>query len=267
MKTYFLTYGDRKFFLSKKHLISLAEKSELFDYHIALGPKDLDFSFKQKYKEILNQSRGGGYWIWKHRIISNLLTSINQGDVIVYCDAGASINLSPEAKKRYNEYISILMDSEYSNFRMQCEEGFIEKYYTYREIFNYFNINTNSEVGESLQYQAGHMLFKKNQHAKDYFKEYELLLESNPNFITDKLIRKKQIENFVENRHDQSIFSILSKLLGSELISNETEFRARKDEQYGYPFLSVRAHSHGPKDYVKYFLNSKKFTSETVYFK
>jgi len=37
--------------------------------------------------------------------------------------------------------------------------------------------------------------------------------------------------------------------------------------QYEYPFLSVRSHGHGPEDYLKYFLNPKKFTKNTVFFK
>ena len=64
-----------------------------------MGPKDLDVEFRNKYSNIFLQQRGGGFWIWKHHIISNLLDKISEGDVVVYCDAGASINLSDHAKK------------------------------------------------------------------------------------------------------------------------------------------------------------------------
>ena len=33
---------------------------------------------------------------------------------------------------------------------------------------------------------------------------------------------------------------------------NETKFHNRKEEQYKYPFLSVRKKGHGPKDKLKY---------------
>ena len=266
MKTYFLTYGDRKFYISKKHLISLAKKSELFDYQISLGPEDLNYEFKKKYQHILNQARGGGYWIWKQEIISNLLNSINKNDLVIYCDAGASLNLSKKAKERYYEYLSLLNDSDYSHFRMMCENGFIEKYYTGKEIFNYFNTNIDSNIGNSLQLQAGHMIFKNNQESKDYFKEYKQLLQKKSSLITDDLNSERQIEGFKENRHDQSIFSLLSKIRGAVIIPNETEFRKRPDEQYNFPFLSVRSYGHGPRDYFKYFLNPKKFTNNTVFF-
>ena len=55
----------------------------------------------------------------------------------------------------------MLKDSNFSNLRMNCEEGFIEKYYTKKEIFEYFDVKTNSEISNSLQLQAGHMFFEK----------------------------------------------------------------------------------------------------------
>ena len=51
MKIYFLTYGDQKFYISKKHLISLAKKSELFDHLLSFGPKDLNAQFKNGIKK------------------------------------------------------------------------------------------------------------------------------------------------------------------------------------------------------------------------
>ena len=60
MKIYFLTYGDQKFYISKKHLISLAKKSELFDHLLSFGPKDLNAQFKKRYKNF-TKFRGGGF--------------------------------------------------------------------------------------------------------------------------------------------------------------------------------------------------------------
>ena len=54
MKTYLLTYGDKNFYISKKHLISLANRSNFFDYSISLGPKNLSYEFK-KYTNILSK--------------------------------------------------------------------------------------------------------------------------------------------------------------------------------------------------------------------
>ena len=110
------------------------------------------------------------------------------------------------------------------------------------------------------------MFFKKDNNSINYFNEYEILLDTNSELITDAYNQSYQINGFCENRHDQSIFSLMSKTLGSEIIPNETEFRNRPDEQYDFPFLSIRSHSHGLKDYLRYFLDRRSFLSEVKYF-
>ena len=38
------------------------------------------------------------------------------------------------------------------------------------------------------------------------------------------MYNNNQIKEFIENRHDQSILSVMSKKYGSEIIENETYF-------------------------------------------
>ena len=69
------------------------------------------------------------------------------------------------------------------------------------------------------------MIFKKNNHTKDYLNHYSYLLSKDDQLITDYYSFENQHEKFIENRHDQSIFSLMSKIYGCELIKNETEFK------------------------------------------
>ena len=41
-KIYFITYGDQKYSISKRHLIGLAKHSKFFDHSFSFGPKDID---------------------------------------------------------------------------------------------------------------------------------------------------------------------------------------------------------------------------------
>ena len=266
MKIYFLTYGNQKFKISKQHLITLAKQSSLFDYTIALGPENLSKDFVKEYSEILNMPKGGGYWIWKHHIIENLLNEMAPNDILIYCDAGASLNLNNKAIKRFNEYIEIINSSKSGILRMECEKQFIENSYTIKQLFEYFKTTPFSTIGTNTQLQAGHMFFKKNNHTREFINIFKEVLRADKHFITDMYNSKNQHDGFVENRHDQSIFSLISKTFGSEIIENETEFRNRKNDQYEYPFLSVRRYNHGPKDKVKYFLFKKRMMSKTHYF-
>ena len=96
------------------------------------------------------------------------------------------------------------------------------------------------------------MFFQKSYESLEFFNDYKNVLDFDINLITDSYVNN-QDNQFIENRHDQSIFSILGKIYDSGL-ENETEFRNRKELQYDYPILTVRASNHGLKDKVKLML-------------
>ena len=104
--------------------------------------------------------------MWKPRIIHNALKYLNKNDLLVYTDAGSSFNYY--AKKRFFEYVEMLQDSEYGNLRIENPQQFIEKFWTTKEIFNYFNLSNNSDVGNSPQLLGGHLIFKNNKHTENF---------------------------------------------------------------------------------------------------
>ena len=85
----------------------------------------------------------------------------------------------------------------------------------------------------------------------NFFQDYKKVLNSDKNLITD-FYNKNQFETFLGNRHDQSIFSLLGKTYNSYILENETEFRNRKELQYDFPILTVRASNHGLRDKFKF---------------
>lgn len=59
--------------------------------------------------------------------------------------------------------------------------------------------------------------------------------------------------------------SIISKKYGGVILENETYFEKNSEDQYNYPFLSVRHYGHGVKHRIKYnLLNYNKNTP--IYF-
>lgn len=263
-KYYFITYGTKEFNTSKKHLLHLAKKFEVFDKCYSLSPRDLSQEFKREYNEILNLKRGAGYWIWKHHIISSLLDEINFGDVVVYCDSGSSLNYF--AKKRLIEYFDILNSSKYGSLMFECESDFIEKNWTTRQIFDYFNCSNDENLKNSTQLEATQMIFKKNDHSNLIFNEYKNALRFDSYLISDRYNNLNQDDCFIDNRHDQSIFSVISKKFKSEVLKNESNHKSNLTNQHLYPFLAVRTYGHGKKDKIKYALNYKNFKNIPVYF-
>ena len=266
-KIYFITYGSSKEFnISKKHLISLAKYSGIFEKELSFGSNDLDREFVEKYQNILSNKRGGGFWLWKANIINQTLDIMNENDILLYMDAGSSFNF--HAKKRFYEYVDILNgNTNVGNFRFECEPHHIEKEWTSKEVFSYFNIKIDSTIGNSTQYEGGHILFQKNNHTRELMKNFIDVVNYDENLITDFYNSKSQIEKFNECRHDQSIFSILSKKMGCEAVKNETDFRSREEKQFDFPILSVRKKGHGLKDRLKHNLFPFYYKKHPSYFK
>jgi len=261
-KINFITYGDsKKYEISKKHILNLAKHSGFFNECLGMSKKDINLKFKNSFEKILSEKRGGGYYIWKIPIIQQSLESLNEGDLLVYSDSGSSFNFY--AKKRFFEYVDLINDSNFGNLRFESKKSHIEKNWTSREIFEYFNIDIDSDVGDSIQLLGGHLIFKKNEHTDNFFNIFLKLLRENPLLVTD-FYKEDQIDQFVENRHDQSIMSIISKKFGGVILENETFFEKDSPDQHSYPFLSVRHYGHGFKDKIKYRLGHKRSTP--IYF-
>ena len=103
------------------------------------------------------------------------------------------------------------------------------------------------------------MIFIKNKETFDYLNKFSRVIDYDMFLISDKYNNKDQLDSFKENRHDQSIFSLLSKTIGCVSVENETHFSDKLEEQYNYPFLSVRTYGHGIKDKLKFRFNHKKY--------
>tara|TARA_Y100000816_G_scaffold154767_1_gene110328 strand:+ start:2380 stop:3261 length:882 start_codon:yes stop_codon:yes gene_type:complete len=258
---HFITYGDSKYFVQRHHLKSTAKASKFFDSSKAYSPKDLDSDFKQKFSTILKEKKGAGFWIWKHHIIEKELDRLNYNDLLVWSDAGSSFNYF--AKEKFDEYVELLNTSSSNNLRFKMKH--IENEWTSKELFNYFGIDPFSEIGKSGQYHATHMIFKKNKELSEYFDIYKELLNKDKLLITD-FYENNQIDGFNENRHDQSIFSLLSKTLGCvEIQVDETCSSEILEKQTDYPFLSTRTKYTLYKK-IKFILLYFYYKSKPVYF-
>ena len=232
VKINFISYGNKNYTAAKQRIKKEAIETNWFNNVKIYGEEDLTEEFKKKFHNVLIQKRGGGYWIWKLDIINQELSDMSNNDILIYCDAGCFINKNGE--KRFREYIEMLNNSE------ECIISFLqknkEKQWTIKEIFNYFELDINSKEANSGQYIGGILIMKKSEKLKLILKEYLKVLEYDMHLFTDKY-NKNQINMFRENRHDQSVFSIIRKIYGSIIIPDETH-----KKYYGgdYPFTALR---------------------------
>lgn len=215
-KIYFFSYGDDNFKLQKVAILKQAIQSNMFDDCKVYSPSDISLNFLDKYNDIFINKRGAGYWIWKFYFIKKYLYEImDEGDYLIYCDAGCTINSN--GKARFNEYLLMLKNSDYGFISFDLKHN--EKFYTIKEMYNYFHINKD----ETGQYSAAQLIIKKCSHSIKIIDECFKLLEYNKFLITDNY-NNNQEPYFKDARHDQSIFSLCRKKYGSIVINDQEEW-------------------------------------------
>ena len=212
------------------------EITPITDYNLK---KDKEFWTKNG-QFIESNNRGYGYWLWKPYIINKRLQEIADNDILIYCDAGCELNKN--GLHRINEYIDALNtnidDYGVFSFRLRHKENL----YTKNKIFEYFN--TEEKDKTIPQCMATIMIIRKNNHSLNIIKEWYEICSNNYHLINDE--RTNEDRCFIDNRHDQSIFSMLVKKYGSIKVYDETYFNdVEFNEHWGvesikYPLLSKR---------------------------
>ena len=243
---HFMTYANDVFETAKKRLVKEAKDFNEFISISDLGPENLPSWVQKKYTDILNVRRGGGYWLWRPFILHEKLKQINDGEFIVFLDAGCKLNA--QGKKRFFEYIDLLQMSKYGilSFQMSGNKGpgtlAKEKQWTIKEIFQYFGVTKNSIIKETGQFLGGVFIIKKNKHSMNYVKEIIKCMMRHPLLTTDAL-NANQEEYFIDNRHEQSITSVFRKVTGTVIIDGDESWIQPfgQGESLKYPFWAARS--------------------------
>jgi len=205
-KYYFILYNDSTHndYLShmKKSIERYGPEFKIFVF----DKRMLDPLFVKKHDIILYWKKGGGYWLWKSKIIYDLLTEVNFNDIIFYCDL----------KFYFIDYVSILYKKHFEDennellvwknkpgepiFYMKnwCKMDVVVKYNMYQKVF----------VENCVDSWAGAMVIKKTNNTLKYIKEWLDMCTCYED-ITDEPSRIKNRPEFKDHRHDQSLLSIV----------------------------------------------------------
>lgn len=220
-KKYFVSYANGVYKKALERITKEAKQSGFFDVVQGFTPNTLDKKFRQKYKNILNMRKGGGYWIWKIDIIRRTLAKMKENDILVYLDAGCKINKN--GKKRFLEYVDMLNKHKtYGTIGMQLERKHPERKFTNEKMFEYFGIKPNNPIRNAPQTAGGILIMKKNAHSMKCINAWVRLINTDPHLITNKYNKYKQTRHFKDHRHDQSAIGLIFKKHGCILMKDET---------------------------------------------
>lgn len=198
-----INYSDWKYKKAQKFNSITATQKGKVDKVISYSPKNIDTEFRKKNASILNQDRGNGFWLWKPYIIKKTLDSLQQNDYLIYLDSGAFYMNNVQ-------YLIKVMEKEKQDI-MAFELPFKERHYSKRDVFICMGCD-EPRYTDTNQRMATMIIIKKTNRAQCFTNEW-LQFAQMEDIITDAKnhMGKYNYNGFVDNRHDQSVFSILSK--------------------------------------------------------
>lgn len=247
---YEISFADENFKSAQKFNSKMAQKFGA-DVVIEYGPDDIDNTFKEQNQVIWNNKRGCGYWIWKPYITKKTLEEINKGDYLIYMDSGACII----------DDIHILIDimvRDNINIMLFCLHS-LEKHYSKRDALILLDCD-KPEFTETPQRCATYFILRKSTESIMFIDEW-FCFASDRRIITneDNVMGLPNYEGFVENRHDQTILSLLSKKRGIRPYRDPGRFgldmKYSQDILDRSPYLQVfddHRYKYMPKSYFVY---------------
>ena len=203
---YAITFGDESFFRSAKLNAWSAIHIGKVDKVKIYRPKDIDDTYWKAHKDILEQPRGAGYWLWKPYVILDALQNIQWNDCLMYMDAGVTYysSVRPLAEQLDRDGQDIYFSSSF----------WINEYWNKRDTYVLMNCDSESYYYAN-RVAAGYIMIKKTPGAINFIKAWQQYMED-ARLATDQpsVCGKGELPLFKEHRHDESVLSILVKQFG-----------------------------------------------------
>jgi hypothetical protein len=217
LKFEIISYADGIFTKKQKRLTRSLKLIDISYKITEYSPKNIDDEFKEKYKYILDQPRGSGYWLWKPYFILKHLLKMNDGEYLFYIDSGTLV---------VNKLEKLIKSLELQNQEiMGFELPLIERQWTKKETITIMDCE-NTTYLDSNQILSSFILIKKTNKSINFFNDFLNYATDYKNITDYKSSLIMQDSSFIDHRHDQSIFSLLYK---------KYEFVTFRDpSQFGY---------------------------------
>lgn len=175
------------------------------DKVIGYAPEDIDADFAKRNKDILAVKKGNGYYLWKPYFLNKAYKELGEGDYLIYTDSGSI----------YVNQIQLLIDcmekEQVDIMVFSLEQEMLEKKYTKRDAFVLMGCDT-SEYTDTPQSIGGYVVLKKSSFVEKFLAE-DLQYAQDSRVIGE--IENTQglpdYPEFVAHRHDQSVWSLMSK--------------------------------------------------------
>lgn len=244
-----------------------AEAMNVFDEINCYTEKDLDKDFKKLWgRYLIPYSRGYGYWCWKPYLIYKTLERMKDGDILLYTDIGCFFN--PKGLPRLNDYYEITKNSKSGILGVRSQiDSYLpdqihwEHYWTKGDVFDYFGVRGDKLVTHTTQFESTITFFRKDMNTLKFVADWYKAYLDDYSLATDTPSKSPNFPEFVENRHDQSIYSMLCKKYKVEAIGTNEIF-----QQYDWTLIeNFPIHAMRDKAYPTKFHYKHRFRVRQLY--
>jgi hypothetical protein len=180
--------------------------------------------------EVFIQSNLHGYgkWIWKPFLIWKNLLELEDGDFIIYLDAGCEINSHSDfAQTKWKQYIERadkqeILAFQLNDFQFNEHPVLIEKAWSRIDLTHEISIGENEM--STNQIEANFLIIKNCARTRKTILEwYEFCFKNNYKYLLEPATDQRFLE-YKDYRYDQSILSLLLKKYSFKPMANENYF-------------------------------------------
>ena len=232
MRARLVTFADNANRSARERLVAQALAIGVFDELVAVSEADLDREFLNRHPHrLVAGSRGFGYWRWKPQIILQCLRGMNDGDVLMYVDAGCHINA--EGRQRLEQYIERVAANEHGFLGFQARlpeppliyDGrplpeYLEAHWTKGDLLDRLDCRYKPWITQTPPIGAGVFLIRAQSVSVSMIVNWQSIMDEQPTLLDDTPSVSANLPGFREHRHDQSILSLLAKEAGVDTLSS-----------------------------------------------
>ena len=198
MRKVFVTYSDQRLIAARFRIAREARATGEFDRIVACGPEDLTAEIRNC--KAFQVPRGAGLWSWKPDIIFTVMSQLDDGDIVIYCDAGCSLFKGREWQRIWRKLGKCDLLAQLIFRKMEC--------WTRRELLEEFG---ELNMGSLYQFMATVIIVAKSAFTMKFIAEWRRYMLERPELFEDVPQDRQgmQSKKFVESRYDQSVYSAL----------------------------------------------------------
>jgi hypothetical protein len=196
-----ISFGNKPYYnkIAKDLHRALKKKYKNFNY-LSFDEDNLDEDIK-KYAEI--NPKGFGYWIWKPYLVLKVLEQIDKNDILVYLDARCYF-----VGERV-DWLEDFVNGQYDIGAWRLSQNQLEYQWTSADILDFFDADI--EMREQPQFAATIILIRKSKLTKEFMSDWLYIMRKHDYLVRDDNSILSPHKGFIENKHDQSVFSMLLK--------------------------------------------------------